>query len=744
MQKWLSTSLFYVAEVPAALLLTVFLLYRYPARMPGLGTPWYVYATVGLTWILSFLALILLPADLAEALFRRCEYLNQLGGSVLSLRQQHCAPPSLSPAALLATWQVLYWTSLVLGWVLLPLVQSGISSGYLPLRERFRKALRPQFIALVTIAVVLSAVAAAVRSPTHHGLEAATWRATIIGLNNAFGLFLLMIFLGFGLVQVPRVLWQRGDLGRRLRYYAMRLAELDGRRFETLRALHRLRAQAALVGLFDGEEPSQTDHKLEEAPNSSVSGSILHERKRSATQRQTQDLCARIESLLKLIPHDVFDIEVGQRNRTAESQVASLPAPVDQVSLCSLYGEVRNCVLEYRRTEFLWQQSCAKALFFQDLIQWRSTRSGPKREMPIENSSDFTERSLPRGRERATSSGDRLLDALGDDQLMSTSFQVELFSADGERPRQEQGARAVWSGISNSSDPRRITEAVDQVCDGHLATSTGHCGSWPSRDGPKSRTRVTLHGLVRYWCAYGEPVWFRAQAIILIAVASAVFLSELTIWTVLLTPPRSFSLFARALHSLPLSPIGVQAVALGLVCALTSLVYFAIFHLQVYRWYELVPGYVDGAMLCLNATLMSRFLLPLCYHLIFLLHENREAVTRLLHHQYPQVIQVTATGTPTIPVTAFETLMGSMHIVPLFGQAFNYFYPCSLLFSVLGTYFRLWSRLMGRLGFRSFEFAEEAESGPSYEALGKQLMARERARRHRYIACNSMNEACKS
>ncbi len=738
MEKWLSTSIFYIAQVPLVLFLTVFLLLRYPARLPGLGTPWYVYGTVGLTWVLSFLALVLLPADLAETLFRRCEYLNRVGGSILALNQQPCAPPSLSPAALLATWQVLYWTSLVLGWVLLPLVQSGLSSEYLPLRERFRKAFRPKFFVLITVAVMLSAIAAAVRSPAHHGLEPATWRATIIGLNNAFGLFLLMIFLGFGLVEVPRTLWQRADLNRRLRYYVIRLAELDERRFETLLSLSRLRAQAASLRLGHAEELSKTIGEQEHAASGNLPGFAMHTQKRSATARSIHQLYARIESLLRLVPLDVFDVEAGQRNESVASQAPPLPILADQVSLCSLYVEMRNCVLEYRRTEFLWQQNCNKALFFQDVLQWRDSTLVSRRESAVDDSSESLRWPMRRCRERRSSSAD--CGNLPHDQLVSTSCQLDLLKSDEERSRREPGHQSGWSEVSVSSDGPWGSDDPEAVRDASDAASAGYWNPVMRSENPKGHTKSSLRRLVWYWHAYGQPAWFRAQALLLVLVVSAVFLSEITIWTVLLTPPRSFSLFARALHQLPLSPMGVQAVALGLVCALTLLVYFAIFHLQIYRWYELVPGHVDGNMLCLNATLMSRFLLPLCYHLIFLLHENREAVTRLLHHQYPQMIQATATETSTVPVTAFETLMGSMHIVPLFGQAFNYFYPCTLLFLVLGTYFRIWSRLMGRLGFRSFQFTKETESGTSYEALGKQLLARERARRQRHLASSGLND----
>lgn len=40
-----------------------------------------------------------------------------------------------------------------------------------------------------------------------------------ISLSNAFGLFLLTILCGYGLVELPRYLWFSSDYERMLRYY---------------------------------------------------------------------------------------------------------------------------------------------------------------------------------------------------------------------------------------------------------------------------------------------------------------------------------------------------------------------------------------------------------------------------------------------------------------------------------------------------------------------------------------------
>ena len=51
-------------------------------------------------------------------------------------------------------------------------------------------------------------------------------RAKVIGRGvvNAVGLFILVAFLGYGLVEVPRELWNKGDTEGQLRYLKFKVA----------------------------------------------------------------------------------------------------------------------------------------------------------------------------------------------------------------------------------------------------------------------------------------------------------------------------------------------------------------------------------------------------------------------------------------------------------------------------------------------------------------------------------------
>eukprot|EP00966_Prymnesium_polylepis_P140436 3244029-Prymnesium_polylepis.1 len=44
------------------------------------------------------------------------------------------------------------------------------------------------------------------------------------GMINAIGLFILIAFLGYGLVEVPRMLWNKGNTDGQVRYLKFRVA----------------------------------------------------------------------------------------------------------------------------------------------------------------------------------------------------------------------------------------------------------------------------------------------------------------------------------------------------------------------------------------------------------------------------------------------------------------------------------------------------------------------------------------
>lgn len=52
-----------------------------------------------------------------------------------------------------------------------------------------------------------------------HRLQLSTVPALVVTLSNAYGLFVIIALLGYGLVEVPRTLWRRSFPESRLKWH---------------------------------------------------------------------------------------------------------------------------------------------------------------------------------------------------------------------------------------------------------------------------------------------------------------------------------------------------------------------------------------------------------------------------------------------------------------------------------------------------------------------------------------------
>jgi len=197
----------------AVSILSAALCLRYFARR---GERLYVLVVVGTSWSIGFFMFLVLPFDLEHAYCRRCRYTsahaaaprgNETANDVIAWEDQpshcHCLPhpgiealPTLIPAA--------YRVTMLLGYLMNDLLRSYISSGEFTSRGRLRDALRECAFFYVPFTVV--GVGFLVYLISRQGLTLTAVRMLVTGLFNAIGLFILVAFLGYGLVEVSRQL----------------------------------------------------------------------------------------------------------------------------------------------------------------------------------------------------------------------------------------------------------------------------------------------------------------------------------------------------------------------------------------------------------------------------------------------------------------------------------------------------------------------------------------------------------
>jgi hypothetical protein len=148
-----------------------------------------------------------------------------------------CDPPLLfvSEEFLFGAWRTLYWIMFCLTWFMLPIIQGYCDSGYFTPWERLKKALRANFIYYLSLGSV--GVCVLVWIAVKYGLgdrcgfgvnfggsyTSAAMLGFVMALANLWGLSLVVVFLAFGLIEVPRSIWHTSDRRRSLKYHAFRV-----------------------------------------------------------------------------------------------------------------------------------------------------------------------------------------------------------------------------------------------------------------------------------------------------------------------------------------------------------------------------------------------------------------------------------------------------------------------------------------------------------------------------------------
>ncbi|XP_077353985.1 G-protein coupled receptor-associated protein LMBRD2B [Festucalex cinctus] len=213
------------AEMVLVFFLALFLLQRYgdfakQQRMVLFGTL--------LAWYLCFLIVFILPLDVTTTIYNQCEKdrrhlatgpppSNQTSGNASDARSACLKPWSYIPDGVMPVfWRVVYWTSQCLTWLLLPFMQSYARSGGFSMAGKVQTALIENAIYYGTYLLVFGSLLIYVA--VHPGWQLSWSKLQTIGITaaNTWGLFLLVLLLGYGLVEIPRSCWNASRRGHSL------------------------------------------------------------------------------------------------------------------------------------------------------------------------------------------------------------------------------------------------------------------------------------------------------------------------------------------------------------------------------------------------------------------------------------------------------------------------------------------------------------------------------------------------
>lgn len=226
-----------ISEICFTFLLAAFLLHRY-----GNFAQHHLLVTVSVfvAWYFSFIIIFILPLDVSTTAYRQClndaDYLapsNTTNVTSLPIAVTCRQPWSFVPEGVLQSlWRVVYWTSQALTWLILPLMQSYSTAGEFGVWGKLRRALVENALYYGTYLLLFGVILVYVALQPGIHLDAGQMKVICITASNTWGLFLLVLLLGYGLVEVPRSCWNGGRRGHLLRYAYFKAAKLSLERAE--------------------------------------------------------------------------------------------------------------------------------------------------------------------------------------------------------------------------------------------------------------------------------------------------------------------------------------------------------------------------------------------------------------------------------------------------------------------------------------------------------------------------------
>ncbi|CAM4921388.1 unnamed protein product [Rotaria socialis] len=220
-----------VFDVIFSCLITLIFLYRcgnYRRQHP-LTT-----AAVFISWFFSVLFIFLLPLDISLAAYRECTRYKSSTESTINtdnLNQNNSITDScprpwsyVDPQSYGVLWRIIYWTSQLLTWLVLPFMQSICQTGEFYLKGKIRYALRSNLFYYGTLLLIFGVLVIYVA--INYNLNASNFKVTVIAASTTWGLFLLVLMLGYGLVQVPLNVYNHSRTSYMLSHIQFKLSQL--------------------------------------------------------------------------------------------------------------------------------------------------------------------------------------------------------------------------------------------------------------------------------------------------------------------------------------------------------------------------------------------------------------------------------------------------------------------------------------------------------------------------------------
>lgn len=369
-----------VVEIICTCVVAAFLLHRY-----GDLRKQHVLVTLAtfIAWYFSLMIIFILPLDVSLTFFRQCLHDNApptttVAATTLTMNVTQ-SPIETSPAlrvrreindsfagapispgenqdpaeddsahavcqqpisyvpdhVLPALWRVVYWTSQVLTWLILPMMQSYSNAGDFTVLGKIKSALIENAIFYGTYLLIFGICLIYVAARPDLDIDGEKLKIIGVTASNTWGLFVLVLMLGYGLVEVPRSMWNNAKRGHKLSGTYFKIAKLS-------------------------TEKTEAEESLED---------VLEEIRRCAEKiRYNHPLRPHMDTVLAKCPETTRRSLRTTNLDDYEDYGPSTTAPeVSISSLVKLHKKVIRGLQIQQRTQIQWNNLMAKAFALEDV-----------------------------------------------------------------------------------------------------------------------------------------------------------------------------------------------------------------------------------------------------------------------------------------------------------------------------------------------------------------------------------------
>ncbi|KAH9664488.1 LMBR1-like membrane protein [Citrus sinensis] len=172
----------------------------------GPEVPRYVLFTVGYTWFCSLSIIILVPADIWTTISNPPHHNENGGISVL--------------------WSLSYWSTFLLTWAVVPLIQGFEDAGDFTVTERLRTSVHANLLFYLIVGSI--GLFGLILLITMHKIRYMS-RGVLgfaMACSNTFGLVTGAFLLGFGLSEIPKSCWKNADWTTRQKVLSHKIAKM--------------------------------------------------------------------------------------------------------------------------------------------------------------------------------------------------------------------------------------------------------------------------------------------------------------------------------------------------------------------------------------------------------------------------------------------------------------------------------------------------------------------------------------